>query len=186
MKSFHVTVFGGAQPKPGDQLYTDGLLLGRLLGEQGWTVLTGGYIGTMEAVSRGAAESGSHVIGITCSDIEDWRGSKVNAWVTEEIKYPNLRERLLALIDRCDAALALPGGIGTLTEIMMTWNQLVVHTIAPRPLILIGAGWLNVMKSLYTELGTYIPEKQREWIRFADDPSQAVSMLQEFTLSGKV
>ena len=68
-----ITVFGGSKPRPSQPAYQEALLLGQLLGSQGYTVLTGGYIGTMEAVSRGAAESGGHVIGVTCDEIERWR-----------------------------------------------------------------------------------------------------------------
>ena len=58
-----VTVFGGSRTEPGDQDYQQAYFLGELLGKAGYTVLTGGYIGSMEAVSRGAAESGGHVVG---------------------------------------------------------------------------------------------------------------------------
>ncbi len=186
MKPFHVTVFGGAQVKPGDAAYAEAFTLGSLLGQQGWTVLTGGYIGTMEAASRGASEAGSHVIGVTCEDIELWRKIKPNQWVAEERRFPNLRQRMMALIDLCDAAVALPGGVGTLAEIMMTWNQLLIQTITPRPLILIGPGWKALVDTLYGQLGQYITPEQRAWVQFAADPAQAVSMLQEFTAGGKV
>src|SRR4030067_1311509 len=112
-----ITVFGGSQPKPGEPVYQDALHLGKLLAQQGYILLNGGYIGTMEALSRGAAESGGHVIGVTCDEIEAWRKVKANAWVKEERRYPTIRERLMALIESWDAALALPGGAGTLTEI---------------------------------------------------------------------
>ena len=68
-----ISVFGGSSPKPGDLAYEQAYYLGKLIGEAGYTVLTGGYIGTMEAVSRGAAEAGGHVIGVTCDQIENWR-----------------------------------------------------------------------------------------------------------------
>ncbi len=186
LNTFKVTVFGGASPLPGEPSYDEALLLGRLIGKQGWTVLTGGYIGTMEAVSRGAAEGGSHVIGVTCMDIENWRNTKVNPWVHEERKFATLRERMLALIDFCDAAVALPGGIGTLTEIMMTWNQLLIHTIPPRPLVMIGVGWKKIFSTFYKEFNNYIPYDQRQWAAFATDPHQAILMLQEFHAGGKV
>lgn len=54
----NVTVFGGSQPKPGTPAYEEARQLGELLAQRGHTVLTGGYIGTMEAVSRGAAHAG--------------------------------------------------------------------------------------------------------------------------------
>jgi uncharacterized protein (TIGR00725 family) len=61
-----VSVFGGSQPREGDAAYAEAMELGRLLAERGHIVLTGGYIGTMEAVSRGARQAGGHVIGVTC------------------------------------------------------------------------------------------------------------------------
>ncbi len=71
----NITVFGGAQPKEGTPAYEEARELGALLAQRGHAVLTGGYMGTMEAVSRGACEAGGHVIGVTCIDIEEWRKS---------------------------------------------------------------------------------------------------------------
>ena len=87
----NITVFGGSTPTRTD--YEQAEILGRLLGEAGHTVLTGGYIGTMEAVSKGAAEAGAHVIGVTCEQIENWRPVGRNKWVIEERKYRTLGER---------------------------------------------------------------------------------------------
>ena len=81
-----ISVFGGSQPKEEDAAYAEAMELGRLLAQRGHTVLTGGYIGVMEAVSRGACEAGGHVIGVTCEDIEAWRPIKANSWVMEEIR----------------------------------------------------------------------------------------------------
>src|SRR5690606_16486103 len=60
-----VSVYGGGSPKPGDPAYQQAYELGRLLAEAGYTVMTGGYSGTMEATSRGAKEAGGYVIGVT-------------------------------------------------------------------------------------------------------------------------
>ena len=73
--------------------------MGKLNGEAGFTVLTGGYIGTMEAASRGAAEAGGYVIGITCDQIEEWRPVSPNKWIHEERRFATLWERVNALID---------------------------------------------------------------------------------------
>lgn len=174
----HITIFGGSQPKPGEASYQQALLLGRLLGERGHTVITGGYIGAMEAVSRGAAESGGHVIGVTCAQIEAWRPVKANPWVKEEVHRETLHERLLTLIESCQAAMALPGGPGTLTEIALTWNLLLTESIAPRPLILIGVGWQSTWQAFYQALGEYVPERQRSWLSFAPDVRAAVQLLE--------
>jgi uncharacterized protein (TIGR00730 family) len=185
-ESRKVTVFGGSQLRPGEPTYNEALRLGSLLGSAGYTVLTGGYIGSMEAVSRGAAEAGGHVIGVTCDEIEAWRNVKPNAWVREELRFPTIRERITALIENCDAALALPGGVGTLAEIAMMWNHLLTAAISPRPLIAIGSGWQQTLDQFYNSLGTYIPDKQRHWLTFAPDIDSAFRQLNEALSNGKV
>jgi uncharacterized protein (TIGR00730 family) len=173
-----ISVFGGSQPKPGDAAYDEALGLGKLLAEAGFTVLTGGYIGTMEAVSRGAAEAGGHVIGVTCDQIEAWRPVAPNAWVMEEMRFETMRQRLFGLIEECEAALALPGGIGTLAEISVMWSHLQTGAIPPRPLILIGEGWKNTIETFYLKLDEYITETDRNWLELAIDVEQAVQLLQ--------
>jgi uncharacterized protein (TIGR00725 family) len=172
-----VTVFGGASPTEPD--YQQALRLGKLLALAGCSVLTGGYIGTMEAVSRGAAENGGHVIGVTCEEIETWRKVRPNRWVQEERRFITLRERLYALIDGCQAAIALPGGPGTLAEIAVMWNHLLTDSISARPLILVGPGWQETFRQLYRSFDPYIPEKQRHWVSFATDVDSAVKLLLE-------
>ena len=174
-----ITVFGGSAPKPEEKAYHDAQQLGGLLAERGHSVLTGGYIGTMEATSRGASEAGGHVIGVVCDEIEAWRDVRPNQWVEEEWRFPTLKERLNALIERCDVALALPGGVGTLTEISLMWNQLIIKALPPRPLILIGSGWQTVFnQAFYTELGGYVAQSQRELIQFAPDVHSAVTLFE--------
>jgi hypothetical protein len=173
----NISVFGGSQTKEGDAAYAEALELGRRLAQRGHIVLTGGYIGTMEAVSRGAHEAGGHVIGVTCEDIETWRKIGANTWVKEERRCKTLMERLTGLIEGCDAALALPGGPGTLTEISLMWNLMVIQVLHRRPLILIGDGWRSVFNQVYTQLDGYTPAHQRELLIFAKDIYTAVRML---------
>jgi predicted Rossmann-fold nucleotide-binding protein len=134
-------------------------------------------MGTMEAVSRGAAESGGHVIGVTSDEIESWRPARHNRWVQEEWRFPTLRERLYALIDACDAAIALPGGIGTLAEIAVMWSQMQISPAAPRPLILIGTGWQDVLTTLYENLDVYVSEHSRSLVTFSPDVQAAFALL---------
>ncbi len=173
-----VSVFGGSQPKENDPAYAEALELGRLLAQRGHIVLTGGYIGTMEAVSRGAREAGGHVIGVTCEDIEAWRPTKANAWVVEEIRKKTLLERLHTLIHESDAAFALPGGPGTLAEISVMWNLMIVESLHRRPLILIGDGWQSVFGQFFQSLDAYVPARQREIVSFAKDVQTAVKFLE--------
>jgi len=174
----NITVFGGAQPNDGTAAYEEARALGKLLAERGHAVLTGGYMGTMEAVSRGASEAGGHVIGVTCIDVEEWRGSKPNVWVKEERRKKSLIERLQALIEGCDAAIALPGGAGTLTEISLMWNLMIVESLPPRPLTLIGSGWQSTFDQFFKEFNTYMPIRQQELLYFAKDVKTAVERLE--------
>jgi uncharacterized protein (TIGR00730 family) len=174
----NVTVFGSSQPQPGSPAYADACELGRLLALAGCAVLTGGYVGTMEAVSKGASEAGGHVIGVTCDEIERWRQVKANRWVREERHFVTMQERLNELVHACDAALALPGGPGTLTEIALTWNLMIVDSMPRKPLILIGGGWKAVLEAMFRSMDDSVPERQRRLLQFAADGSAAVRLLE--------
>ena len=174
----NISVFGGSQPKEDSSAYAEAQELGRQLAQCGHTVLTGGYIGTMEAVSRGAAEAGGHVIGVTCKDIEHWRGAGANKWVIEEWKKVTLIQRLQALIEGCDAALALPGGPGTLAEISLMWNLMIIASLPRRPLIMIGRGWKAVFDQIYLTMGDFSPQSQRELLIFSPDIKSAVEIIE--------
>jgi hypothetical protein len=152
--------------------------LGSLLAKHGHIVLTGGYMGTMEAVSRGAAEAGGHVIGVTCKEIENWRSAGANRWVIEEWKSETLIQRLQALIESCDAALALPGGPGTLTEISLMWNLMIIGSLRRRPLILIGDSWQTVFNQVFLTFSDYSPQNQRELLQFAPEIKSAVEIIE--------
>jgi uncharacterized protein (TIGR00730 family) len=174
-----ISVFGGSQPKAGDPIYDDAVQLGRMIAQAGYTLLTGGYIGTMEALSRGASEAGGFVIGVTCDQIEAWRPVKANSWISEEWHYATFRERIFTLIENCDAFMALPGGIGTLTEILLSWNLLLTRILTPRPLILIGPGWQTTIQEFLAAQGDYIPDDQREYVAYAPDINTAFQRLQQ-------
>lgn len=175
----NVTVFGGSAPQPGEEAYVEAQELGRRLAKAGHAVLTGGYMGTMEAVSRGAAEAGGQVIGVTCEQIKAWRQAKANPWVGEERRFPTLRERMYHLIEACDAALALPGGVGTLAEVAVMWSQMQTVSMPARPLILIGAGWQRTFEQLFAVQDAYIPAGHRALLGFAPDAESALDTLQK-------
>jgi uncharacterized protein (TIGR00725 family) len=172
-----VTVFGGSNPTAGSPEYKQAYDLGQLLAAAGHTVITGGYVGTMEAASRGANEAGGHVIGITCQEIENYRSTKANDWVLEEIRYDGLKDRINGLIHTCDAALALPGGVGTLAEISLMWNLLIIKAIPVKPLITIGAEWKSLLQTFMLGQGKYMHEIDHDLIRFADDIEMSLEML---------
>jgi len=173
----NVTVFGGSQPKEGSAAYEEARELGKQLAGQGHIVLTGGYMGTMEATSRGAHEANGHVIGVTCEDIEAWRNVRHNQWVKEERRTKTLFERLQVLIEECDAAIALGGGTGTLVEISLMWNLMIVESLPRRPLVLVGRSWQSTFDQFFNEFHTYMPAEQKELLYFAKDVPSAVDLI---------
>lgn len=175
-----VSVFGAAKPVTGDEDYELGVQLGKLLAESGHTVMTGGYVGFMEAISKGANEAGGHVIGATCTEIESWRPMPPNPWILEEIRSNTLHERLDSLIEHCDAAIAMPGGIGTLAEILLMWNRLAIESIEQKPLIMLGKSWHTVLHTFYEEMKPYVKDVDWELVQFAATPELAAQMINEY------
>jgi hypothetical protein len=175
-----VTVFGASTPRAGEPAYQIGQELGRLLGEAGYSVMTGGYFGTMEAVSKGAKASGAHVVGVTVSIFEGpGKRSGANPYVDEIIRYETLRDRLYHLVTRCNAAIALPGGIGTLSEVALTWSLLQVGEISPMPFILLGDGWEDLLTRFYGA-GQYIDARYMDLWTAARTPAAAVTLLKSW------
>jgi uncharacterized protein (TIGR00730 family) len=170
-----ITVFGSSAPQPGQPDYEAACELGRLLAQAGFAVASGGYIGVMEAVSRGAAEVGGQVIGVTCDEIERWRTVGPNRWLSQEVRYPTLVERLIHLVTRNDGMVAMGGGVGTLTEVALAWNQLQVQVIRPRPLVLLGDIWHRTMATFADS--PYVPEAHRALFQLAATPQEAVALL---------
>ncbi|KAA3663777.1 MAG: LOG family protein [Chloroflexi bacterium] len=170
-----ISVFGSSAPKPGSQPYDEAHTVGRLLAEAGFAVATGGYIGTMTAVSQGAAAAGGHVIGVTSDQIEQFRPIGPNEWITEEIRYVTLRDRLIHLVTKNDGMIVLPGGIGTLSEMSLAWSFLQAGEMSKRPLVLLGDLWQNTITTFNDP--QYIREPHLALLNFADTPETAVSFI---------
>ncbi len=135
-----IGVFGSAATPPDTPEYAAAQELGAALARQGYAVMTGGYGGVMGAVSKGAAQAGGHVIGVTVGLFRA-RGLVPNPFLHEEVQFATLAERLNYLITAPDAYVALHGGVGTLSEIALAWSLLQVQEVPPRPLIAVGEGW---------------------------------------------
>jgi len=173
-----VSIFGGSAPQPNTPAYEEARALGGLLARDQWVVATGGYTGVMEGASRGAVEAGGHVIGVTCGLIESWReGFKANVWVKEEIKFPTLRERLYHLVEFCDAAVALPGGVGTLSEISLVWSLVQTNEIKARPIILVGRVWAETIGAFLRESDGYIRPEDKQLVRVVSSVEQVPAAL---------
>ncbi len=135
-----ITVFGGSQAVPDSALYRQARELGRRLAEAGFGVISGGYGGTMEAVSRGAREAGGQTLGITLAAF-DRADLRPNAWLTDRHQAENYLARLAELTRRASGFVALRGGIGTLSEVSITLSLLQIGELSPKPVVLLGECW---------------------------------------------
>lgn len=169
-----ISVFGSSRAVAGDGLFEEGLATGRLLGANGFDVTTGGYTGVMEAVSRGAAESGAHVVGVTLAHFED----RPNPYLMDEVRVRNFYVRFRWLIDHADGIIAMRGGMGTLAEMTFAWQKLSLRMFAERPLVLVGLEWRRVLDSWVENL-TVTLDDYRD-LTVVDSPQRAIGVLLEF------
>ena len=100
-----ITVYGSSQVQAGDAVYQDALTIGSGLARAGYTVMSGGYFGVMEAVSKGARQAGGHVIGVTTDQIGLQFNVKPNSYLDEIVNYADLRDRLLHMVEHADGYL---------------------------------------------------------------------------------
>lgn len=170
--SGRVTVFGSSRLLPADPAYREAQRLGGLLAEAGYTVYTGGYAGVMEAVSRGAVEAGGRAVGVTVSS---WAARiRPNRWVTDEVATPDLFQRI-ATLTATDAYVAMPGGLGTLGEVALTWNLFQTDSIPRRPLVLVGPEWRAVLDRLPEAVR--IEPGDLEFVRLVDTVGDVVGVI---------
>lgn len=172
-----ISVFGSSAPQPDSEAYLEARLIGRLLAEAGFAVATGGYGGTMAAVSQGAAEAGGHVIGVTSGHMERYRPMPANQWVAEEIRYESQRDRLMHLVMKNDGIVALSGGIGTLSEVALAWSLLQTSEMARRPFVLLGSLWRETIR-VYAQ-AEYIRPRDMDLIYLATGPDTAVAYVRQ-------
>src|SRR5215470_16773769 len=170
-----VTVFGGSRVEDDSEEYVAARELGRALAGCGLTVVTGGYNGVMEAVSRGAKEVGGHVVGVTVEVIARNFERLPNAYLDQEVKTAALLERIDKMIELGAAYVVLPGGAGTLAELGIVWNLALLGATHGKPLVVVGRGWQCVLRTMIEELHTI--ENDLQFLRLVPDVDAAVDVL---------
>ncbi|MGH9943654.1 MAG: LOG family protein [Pyrinomonadaceae bacterium] len=166
-----VTIFGGSKCGEASAEYAQARRVGQLLAESGHTICTGGYLGVMEAASRGAHERSGRVLGIVLNQFK----SEPNRYLTDKVATPHFYDRLQHLITRSVGFVAIRGGMGTVTEISLVWNKLQTRVIGPRPLVLLGDCWPGVVGALRQYLA--VSETDVKLLDFASTPEEAVEII---------
>jgi uncharacterized protein (TIGR00730 family) len=170
-----ITIFGGSKCGPDSQEYRDAKELGQRLAEAGFTICTGGYLGVMEAASRGAREAGGRVLGIVMNQFK----AEPNRFLTDKVATDHFYDRLQNLITRSVGFVALRGGMGTVTEISLVWNKLQTGVLNRRPLVLLGDCWTKVVEAWEENL--VVSTSDVSFLDFAHDAEQASSIIIEKT-----
>lgn len=168
-----VTIFGGSKCGENSPEYREAIELGRRLADAGFTICTGGYLGVMEAASRGARERGGRVFGIVMNQFK----SEPNRYLTDKVATNHFYERLQNLITRSVGFVAFRGGMGTMTEISLVWNKLQTRVLEPRPLVLIGDCWRNVIAACQENL--VVSDVDVSMLDFAADAAEACDIIIE-------
>ncbi len=168
-----VTVFGGSRVQVDSDEYGAAMRLGSALAQRGLTVVTGGFNGVMEAVSRGAKEAGGQTIGVTVDIIA--RTVSANAWVDEEVRTAALLERIDRLVELGDGFVVLPGGGGTLAELGVVWNLAILGALHGKPIVVVGDGWQHVLRQMVEHLHTV--EADLNCLTFVPDADAAADAL---------
>ncbi len=168
-----VTIFGGAKCAEDSPEYLEARKLGGRLAEAGFTICTGGYLGVMEAASRGAREKGGRVLGIVMNQFKH----EPNRFLTEKVATDHFYDRLQNLITRSVGFVALRGGMGTVTEISLVWNKLTTGVLGRRPLVLVGDCWKPVVDAWRTYL--VVSESDISFLEFASDADSAAAAIIE-------
>src|SRR4030088_3545913 len=176
-KELIISVFGSSRPRENDADYAEARALGSALARKGFAVCTGGYGGTMEAVSRGAKDAGGKAYGVTA---EFFSAAKANEWVDVEVRVKTWQERLFEIIRLGDGFVACKGGTGTLAELAVAWEMMNKSVMPPKPFVALGEFWTPILNCVRgVEVGQENPwaEAQAQILKTVATPEEAAAFL---------
>jgi uncharacterized protein (TIGR00730 family) len=177
-----VTVFGSARVKAEDPFYKKAEALAKRLAQKGFSVITGGGPGIMEAANKGAAAAGGKSIGM---NIRLPFEQKPNPYANITIEYKYFFVRKVMFVKYAVAYVIFPGGFGTLDELFEALTLIQTKRIKSFPVILIGqeywSGMINWLKDTMVREDKILAE-DLDFIKIVDDPDEAVRHIQKFVI----
>jgi len=140
---YRVAIFGSARAQPGTFVYDEVKRVAAECAAMGCDIVTGGGPGLMQAANEGAAGAGAAAsLGIR---VELPFEQDVNPFVTEAFEHETFFTRLQHFVIASDAFVVVPGGIGTVLEMLMIWQLLQVRHVENVPLLLVGKMWRGLV-----------------------------------------
>ena len=177
-----VSVFGSTRVTPQDKEYQQAIEIGRRLAERGFNVITGGGPGVMEAANRGAAEAGAKSVGL---NIRLPMEQQPNPFSNIQLNFRYFFIRKVMFVKYSVAYIVMPGGFGTLDELMEAVTLIQTHKIKPFPVILVGSdywsGFLKWLKDVAVEEGK-ISKDDLEIMQLIDDPEEVVRYIKRVVI----
>ena len=175
-----VTIYGSARLSREDKLYAQTADIAYRLGRKGYSIITGGGPGVMEAANKGALEAGAASIGL---NIELPEEQSVNAYTTKSITFNHFFARKVMLVKYALAFIIIPGGLGTLDELTEVLTLMQTHKMKPFPVILFNSsywkGFLDWLRDSVLSRG-FISKEDLHMLTICDEPEAAVEAVQRW------
>ena len=172
-----VTVFGSARFEPGHHYYDMAYDIGQALAKSGFTVMTGGGPGVMEAANRGAKEAGGKSLGCNIEiPVEQSPNVYLDQWIT--FKYFFVRKMMLTKYS--SAFIVMPGGVGTMDELFQALTLIQTKKVTNFPVVLIGTDYYKDVIELFDKMceEQTISETDKELFLITDSIDEAISHIQ--------
>jgi uncharacterized protein (TIGR00730 family) len=175
-----VTIFGSARSQPGSADYARAEAMGRELAQAGYTVITGGGPGDMEAANKGALEAGGSSVGLA---IELPYEPRPNPYLTKTLSFRYFFVRKVMFVKYSQAFVIMPGGFGTLDELFEAVTLIQTAKIQPFPVVLVAEddywdGLLDWIRKVIVGRGKARPEDV-EILARARGPADVLAILKE-------
>jgi len=133
-----VTIFGSARKKPGDRYYELACEIGHKLAKAGYTIITGGGPGIMEAANKGATDANGCSVGLNIILPQE---QCTNSYVNIPVGFRYFFVRKVMFIKYASAVVIMPGGLGTMDEFFEVLTLIQTDKIRPFPVILVGSDY---------------------------------------------
>lgn len=177
-----ITIYGSSRSKPGDYDYEKGREIARLLGQQGFNIITGGGPGAMEAANLGAKEAGVKSVGL---NIELPEAQACNIYSNITITFHHFFVRKVMLVKYSTAFVIMPGGLGTLDELTEVLTLMQTGKMKPFPVIMFNSkywkGFLDWMRDVGIAQG-YFLDSDLQLLRLTDEPTEVVEIVRSWYL----
>ena len=181
-----VTMYGSSRLKVDDRLYAETEEIAYGLGQVGFSIVSGGGPGVMEAANKGARRAGVASVGLNISLPEQ---QVCNDYATRSITFNHFFIRKVMLVKYAVAFVIMPGGLGTLDELTEILTLMQTHKIKPFPVILFnGEFWKGFLDWLRSSVlsRNYISEKDFELLRVLDRPDEVVEAIRRWYVGHEV